>query len=268
VTGRARALAALALLAVLSVASAPPATAAPLTEAGRRAYEMARAADDGAAAALEEGDASLARAKALVPAESSGASAPPAFVAEAEAAYEALIGYRRLAQASATDALGLLADVAKLPSVPSTDVVQRDTLEQHALLAAHEAAVMAARARAEAERLRAVLAEARLAVGASPRREDRSAAAPLPAGGGGAAAGPGVGPAADGAEVAVPNLVGARLDAASRDLQGRALRLGTVTGPREGFVVKQSPEAGTPVPRGSAVAVTLSGTAATIAPPR
>ena len=47
--------------------------------------------------------------------------------------------------------------------VPAPDLVRRDTLEQHALLAAHEAAVMAARARAEAERLRAILAEAKLA---------------------------------------------------------------------------------------------------------
>ena len=53
--------------------------------------------------------------------------------------------------------------MTKLPVVPSADLVRRDTLEQHALLAAHEAAVMAARTRTEAERLRAILAEARLA---------------------------------------------------------------------------------------------------------
>src|SRR6185436_19417720 len=68
-----------------------------------------------------------------------------------------------LTQASSTDALRLLADVSKLPIVPAPDLVRRDTLEQHALLAAHEAAVMGARTRTEAERLRAILAEARLA---------------------------------------------------------------------------------------------------------
>ena len=54
--------------------------------------------------------------------------------------------------------------MSKLPIVPAPDLVRRETLEQHALLAAHEAAVMAARTWTEAERLRAILAEARLAM--------------------------------------------------------------------------------------------------------
>ncbi|MGH7322162.1 MAG: PASTA domain-containing protein, partial [Candidatus Rokuibacteriota bacterium] len=62
----------------------------------------------------------------------------------------------------------------------------------------------------------------------------------------------------------VPNLVGARLDAATRDLAAVGLRLGATAGPGEGFVVKQVPEAGTPVPRETAVSVTLSATAASV----
>jgi beta-lactam-binding protein with PASTA domain len=52
------------------------------------------------------------------------------------------------------------------------------------------------------------------------------------------------------------------------DLEAAGLRLGAVSGPREGHVVKQSPEGGTAVSRQSAVSLTLSGTAATISPPR
>ena len=137
--------------------------AAPLTETGRRAYETARNADDGAAAALEEGEKTVALIKALAPEREVASPVLKPFLDEGEAAHQALGGYRRLAQASSTDALRLLADVTKLPVVPAPDLVRRDTLEQHALLAAHEAAVMAARTRAEAERLRAILAEARLA---------------------------------------------------------------------------------------------------------
>jgi beta-lactam-binding protein with PASTA domain len=69
-------------------------------------------------------------------------------------------------------------------------------------------------------------------------------------------------------ETAVPNLIGARLEAAVGDLVAAGLRLGATTGPREGFVVKQSPEAGAIAPRQTAVSLTLSATAATIAPPR
>lgn len=236
----------------------PDAVAAPLTETGRRAYETAQKADDAAAAALEEGERSLGRVRALAPA----GEAPPeplrALLEEADAAHQALIGLRRLAQASATDALRLVAEVSRLPAVPALDVLRRDTLEQHALLAAHEAAVMAARARAEAERLRAIVAEAGLATarGAVGAREGR------PAGGSPASASPG------GREAVVPNLVGARLDAAVRDLHAAGLRLGAVAGPREGFVVLQVPEGGASAPSGSSVSLTLSATAATVAPPR
>ena len=64
----------------------------------------------------------------------------------------------------------------------------------------------------------------------------------------------------------MPNLIGARLDAAVRDLEAAGLRLGPVSGPRDGYIVKQSPDAGGGVPRQSAVGVTLSATAATVAP--
>jgi hypothetical protein len=253
-----------AFLAAAALAlAAPAARAAPLTETGRRAYEMARGADDAATAAAEEGEQTLARLRALAP-EGELPAAVAALREEAEAARGALAGYRRVAEGSATEALGLLAEVAKLPDLPAPDVARRDTLEQHALLAAHEAAVMAARARAEAERLRAILAETRLE-GGTPGGRGAGAAGPPAAGGDrGAAAArdPRLG------RVVVPNLVGARLEAATRDLEARGLRLGPATGPRDGFVVMQSPDAGAQVPRGAPVGVTLSGTAATIGPPR
>jgi hypothetical protein len=255
-----------AILAVLLIAlGASPLGAAPLTEAGRRAYETARKADDGAAAALEEGEKTAALIKALAPERDAVPETLKPFLEEGEAAHQALGGYRRLSQASSTDALRLLADVTKLPNVPSPDVVRRDTLEQHALLAAHEAQVMAARTRAEAERLRAILAEARLAMveGKAATRAGRGASGAV--GTRGAAETP---PASPRGETVVPNLIGARLDAAVRDLESAGLRLGPVTGPRDGYIVKQSPEGGGGAPRQSAVSVTLSGTAATIAPPR
>ncbi len=253
-----------ALLAAAALALAvPTAWAAPLTETGRRAYEMARGADDAAAAAAEEGEQSLARLKALAP-EGEAPAAVAVLREEADAARAALAGYRRLAQGSATEALGLLAEVAKLPDLPAPDVVRRDTLEQHALLAAHEAAVMAARARAEVERLRAIVAETRLEGGAPAGRGAGDAGAPAAGGERPAAAARDPGPR----RVVVPNLVGARLEAAARDLEARGLRLGPATGPRDGFVVMQSPDAGARVPRGATVGVTLSGSAATIAPPR
>jgi PASTA domain-containing protein len=252
------------LLAGLALAlAASPLWAAPLTDAGRRAFDTARNADDGAAAALEEGEKTVALIKALVPERETAPAALKPFLDDGEAAHQALGGYRRLAQASSTDALRLLADVTKLPSVPATDLVRRDTLEQHALLAAHEASVMAARARAETERLRAILAEARLAMveGGGGAR-----------GGRGATAGRGGGDSSPDSvrrgESVVPNLIGARLDGAIRDLEAAGLRLGPVTGPRDGYIVKQSPEAGGGATRQSAVSVTLSATAATIAPPR
>ena len=147
--------------------------------------------------------------------------------------------------------------------MPAPDLVRRDTLEQHALLAAHEAAVMAARTRTEAERLRAILAEARLAKadgGGSVR--GANAAAPGPASADQAAPGARRGPAL------VPNLIGARLETAVRELEAAGLRLGAVAGPRDGYIVNQSPEAGGSAAPQSGVSVTLSGTAATIAPPR
>jgi hypothetical protein len=254
------------LLAGLALAvGASPAAAAPLTETGRRAYETARKADDGAAAALEEGEKTVALIKALAPERDAVPEPLKPFLEEGEAAHQALGGYRRLAQASSTDALALLADVTKLPNVPAPDLVRRDTLEQHALLAAHEASVMAARARAEAERLRAILAEARLAtVESGGAGRGARGASGAPGGRGGADLPPG----SRRGETVVPNLIGARLDAAVRDLGAAGLRLGPVTGPRDGYIVKQSPEGGDGAPRQSAVSVTLSGTAATIAPPR
>jgi hypothetical protein len=242
---------------------APPAVAAPLTETGQRAYEAARSADDGAAAALEEGEKTVALLKALAPERDAVPPGLKPFLDEGEAAHKALGGYRRLAQASSTDAFRLLADVAKIPVMPVTDLVRRDTLQQHALLAAHEAAVMAARTRAEAERLRAILAEARLATagGGGVARPGRSA----PATRGSAETTPDSSRRGD---AVVPNLIGARLDAAVRDLEAVGLRLGPVAGPRDGYIVKQVPDAGGAAPRQSAVSVTLSATAATIATPQ
>ena len=239
------------------------ATAAPLSETGRRAYETARSADDGAAAALEEGEKTVTQLKALVPERETVPPALKPYLEQAEAAQQALTGYRRLTQASSTDALRLLADVSKLPVVPAPDLVRRDTLEQHALLTAHEAAVMAARTRTEAERLRAILAEARLAKAEGG-----------PAGRGAKASAPGTAssdPAAPGVRrdsAMVPNLIGARLDAAVRELEAAGLRLGAVVGPRDGYIVNQSPEPGGSAAPQSGVSVTLSGTAATITPPR
>jgi beta-lactam-binding protein with PASTA domain len=63
--------------------------------------------------------------------------------------------------------------------------------------------------------------------------------------------------------VEVPNVVGARLEAASRDLAAAGLRVGATTGPRDGHVVKQTPDAGARVTARSAVTLTLSGSAAT-----
>ena len=235
--------------------------AAPLSETGRRAYETAQKAEDEAAAALVEGEKTHALIKALVPERETVPPALKPFMDEGEAAHQALDGYRKLAQGSSTDSLRLLAEVGKMPTVPAPDLVRRDTLEQHALLAAHEASVMSARARVETERLRAILAEARLATGegGGPARGPRAA----PAGGGNTEATAG---GARRSETIVPNLIGARLEAATRDLESAGLRLGPVSGPRDGFIVKQSPEAGGGVPRQSPVSVTLSGSAATIAP--
>src|SRR5262249_4156928 len=105
----------------------------PLTETGRRAYETARSAEDAASAALEEGEKALASVKGLAPDRDAVPPALKPLLDEGDAAHQALTGYRRLSQAGSTDALQLLADVTKLPSGASPDVVRRDTLEQHAL---------------------------------------------------------------------------------------------------------------------------------------
>jgi hypothetical protein len=241
-----------------------PAPAAPLTDTGRKAYDTARAAEDRVNAALEEGEKTAERIKALAPERDPVPEALKPLLGESEAASQALASYRRLALTSATDALRLLADVTKLPNVPAGDLVRRATLEQHALLAAHEAAVMAARARTETERLRAILAEARLAT-AEGRSAGRVARAPAPSRGG--AEGPPPAEPRPG-DAVVPNLIGTRLEAAVRDLEAAGLKLGPVVGPRDGHVVKQSPEGGAAVARQSAVSLTLSATAATISPPQ
>jgi hypothetical protein len=252
------------VLAGLALAlAATAAGAAPLGETGRQAYDTARSVDDSAAAALEEGEKTAAQLKALVPERETVPPVLKPYLEQGEAAHQALVGYRRLAQASSTEALRLLADVSKLPVVPAPDLVRRDTLEQHALLAAHEAAVMSARARAEAERLRTILAEARLATAQADGAGRAVKGAPVAPASADAAA-----PAARRGPALVPNLIGARLDAAVRELEAVGLRLGVVTGPRDGYIVKQSPEAGGSAPPQSAVGVTLSGTAATITPPR
>ena len=126
---------------------------------------------------------------------------------------------------------------------------------------------MAARTRSEAERLRAILAEARLATvegGGAGRGARNASGAPVGRGSGETT----TPDSSRRGDAVVPNLIGARLDAAVRDLETAGLRLGPVAGPRDGYIVKQVPEAGGGAPRQSAVSVTLSATAATIAPPR
>jgi hypothetical protein len=254
---RLRRLAPAGALALLATAAG---AAGPLGVTGGRAFEEARTADETAAAALEEGERAVTRLRDLVAAGGGPPEALRGHLEEAEAARQALASYRGLAQAGATEAMQLVSEATRAAAAASPDPVRRATLEQHALLAAREASVMAARARAEAERLRAILAEARVASLGSGRVPGSR----LPGGGAGT-----VQPALAGGEVEVPNLVGARLEAATRDLDQAGLRLGAASGPREGFVVEQQPEAGARVPRRSTVSVTLSATAATItAPPR
>jgi hypothetical protein len=211
---------------------------------GTRALGLARSADDGAAEAEAEGAAVAKQLEALV----SGARESDELRArreDAAAALRALAGYRRLAQESAGEVFRLLAGLAK---APAPEAARREVVEQAALLAAHEAALMTARARTEAERLRAMVAETRALLAAKDAAA-RATPPPVPAG-----------------QVEVPNLVGARLDGATRDLQSAGLRLGAVAGPREGFVVKQEPPAGARVARQAAVGVTLSATAAGVTP--
>src|SRR5262249_26233064 len=91
-----------------------PGTAARLTETGRRAYEAAQKVDDEAVAALEEGEKTLALLKALAPERDPVPPSLKPFLDEGEAARQALQGYRRLTQASVTEALRLLAEVTKM----------------------------------------------------------------------------------------------------------------------------------------------------------
>lgn len=248
---------AVALLAVL--AAVAPARAQ-LGPNGTRAYDMARAADDAARAAQDEGAETLTQLLELAVPGGRDGDALKTLRAQAEAAAEALAGYRKQVQASADEAFERLADGVR---GPREDAARREQLEQRALLAAYEAAVMAARARSQAERLRALHADARALLAGAGGTPARSAARPTTA----AEAAP---QAAPGPEVVVPNLVGARLDAATRELAAAGLRLGPTAGPREGFVVKQTPTAGARVPRQAAVSLTLSATAAgvTVLPPR
>jgi len=255
------ALALLALLAGLAIAAPARAQLGPN---GTRAYDMARGADDAARAAQDEGVETLTQLHALK-AGSRDADALKALQEQAEAAAEALAGYRKQVQASADETFERLAEVAR---GPREDPARREQLEQRALLAAYEAAVMAARARSQAERLRALHADARAllagSAGAPGGMAARSPSRPAPPAEPAPAAG------AAGQEALVPNLVGARLDAAAQELAAAGLRLGPTAGPREGFVVKQTPPAGARVPRQAAVSLTLSATAAgvTVLPPR
>jgi hypothetical protein len=238
----------LAVAALVAWAWAAPPVAAQFNADGRRAYDMARAAEEAATLAQAEGAALVKR---LQTQGESGreTEAAKALHDEATGAFDALTGYRKLAQESASEAFRLLAELNR---GPAADTIRREVIEQRALLAAHEAAVMAARARTEAERLRAVAAEARL-----------SAATTGPAA---SARGDAARPPAPGREIEVPNLVGARLEAVVRELAVLGLRLGSAAGPRDGFVVKQVPAAGTRVARQAAVSVTLSATAAGAVP--
>ena len=242
--------------------AAPALATTSLTLTGTRAFNMARAADDAAADAQADGEHTFAAIRALASDDRAPKGLEP-IVEAATASRDVLAGHRRQAQVSAGEALQTLSQAARLTAQASPDPIRRDALEQQALLTAHEAAVMAARARAEAERLRALLAEGRaVAAGVVPARSGSpSSAGPGPAA---AATGPSPAVAALAAEgVEVPNLVGARLEAASRDLAAAGLRLGSTTGPRDGFVVKQTPDAGAKVAARSSVSLILSGTAAT-----
>jgi PASTA domain len=255
---------------------------------GTRAYDMARAADAGASDALAEGERALAQVTELTGGDRPS-EASKAILAEARDAHEALVAYRRQAQTNATETLQTLTQAARVAAQAKPDPLRREAFEQQALLSAHEAAVAAARARAEAERLRALVAETRVVLagegsGTAGSRSGRPAVArpvatertgpgsPAPGGRGGesgqaGAQATGTGTRSGGAaEVEVPNVVGARLDAASRDLAAAGLRLGASAGPRDGFIVKQAPEAGVRVAPQTPVSVTLSATAATTTP--
>jgi hypothetical protein len=230
-----------AVAVVTGLALAGPA-AAQLGVNGAKAYDMAHAADDAARVAQEEGQEALKQLQDL-----------KAGSRDADALKT---------QASTDETMALLAELMRLGS--SVEASRRQQAEQRALLSAYEAAVMAARARSQAERLRALHAEGRaLLGGGSPGAPPAGARAPrakpeAPATGAGAN------------DVLVPNVVGARLDSATRDLEAAGLRLGPTTGPRDGFVVKQTPPPGAVAPRQTGVSLTLSATAASVTdlPPR
>ncbi len=232
--------------------SAP--AAAQIGPSGAKAYDMARAAEDAAVAAHDEGTEALEQLQKLAP-PSRHAAAVQALQDQAQAAAEALTGFRKQARSSVDETMDVLADLARNPR---PEPGRREQGEQRALLAAYEASVMAARARSQAERLRALLAEAKAALAGAGATTESAARPP----------GPAVPPAGPG--VVVPNLVGARLADATRDLAASGLRLGTTTGPRDGYVVKQSPAAGLRVAPQAVVGLTLSATAVgvTVLPPR
>jgi PASTA domain-containing protein len=219
---------------------------AQLGPTGTRAYGLARSAQDSSSDAQAEGEATRKEIQEAVKGNRTTESLA-SIQEQADGALQALVSYRRQALTAADEAFKLLTEAGR--ATPS-DTIRREVIEEKALLAAHEASVMAARARAEAERLRALAAEGRALLAAAP-----PAPPPAPP------------PPAPGREVEVPNLVGARLDAATRDLAALGLKLGATTGPRDGFVVKQVPAAGARVPRQAAVSVTLSTSAAGVTTP-
>jgi hypothetical protein len=225
-----------------------PATAQ-LGANGTRAYALARSAQDTSSDAQAEGEATRKELQEAA-ARNRTTESLARLQEEADGALQALLGFRRQALVAADEAFKLLTEAGR---APASDTIRREVIEEKALLAAHEASVMAARARAEAERLRALAAEGRALLAAAPPAAPAAPPPPVP-----------------GREVEVPNLVGARLDAATRDLAALGLKLGATTGPRDGFVVKQVPAAGARVPRQAAVSVTLSTSAAgvTTPPPR
>jgi hypothetical protein len=227
---------------------------------GVKAYDMARQADDAARLAHDEGRETLAQLQTLKPPLRSPEGLK-LLGEQAQAAAEALDAFRKLTQDSADRVIEQLAELSRTRPEPA----RREQMEQRALLDAYEAAVMSARARSQAERLRALLAEGRVVVAggpAPPAAGERAPAASARA----AAPAPPAGPGTAGSDVEVPNVVGARLDEATRDLTTAGLRIGATTGPREGFIVKQTPAAGTRVARQSAVTLTLSTSAVGVTP--
>jgi hypothetical protein len=247
-------------LAALAVLAAAGPLHAQLGPNGVKAYELARSADDSARLAHDEGKEALGQLQALKPSPRNPDGLKP-LLEQADAAAEALDAFRKLTQGSADKVIEQLAEVSRTRPEP----LRREQVEQRALLDAYEAAVMAARARSQAERLRALLAEGRVVLAGAPAPgtgERGAAPGARPSG----TPAPAAAPATASSEVEVPNVVGARLDDATRDLTSAGLRVGAATGPREGFIVKQVPAAGTRVARQSAVTLTLSTTAVGVTP--